>query len=47
MKYNTKKDVIVTYKRGQLAKWELKPILEEIEFRENVSRIAEMITWAE
>ena len=41
--YKTKEEVMKAYKEGKLAKWELKPILENIEFRENCSEIAKIV----
>lgn len=42
MKFKTKEEVIKAYKNGQLDEWELKPILQHIEFRENASEIAKI-----
>lgn len=43
MKYKTKGEAIKAYKEGKLAKWELKPILDNIEFEENLSEIGKLI----
>ena len=42
MNFKTKEEVIVAYKNGELAEWELKPILEHIEFKKNASEIAKL-----
>ena len=42
MNFKTKEEVMVAYKNGELAEWELKHILEQIEFRENASEIAKL-----
>lgn len=36
MKFKNKKEVIEAYKNGKLAKWEIEPILEHIEFLEAI-----------
>ena len=42
MKYKTKSEVMRAYHDGKLAKWELKPILENLEFEKNASDIAKL-----
>ena len=43
MKFETKEDVMKAYHDGKLAKWELKPILENLEFEQNCSDIAKLV----
>lgn len=43
MRYKNKEEVMKAYKEGKLAKWELKPILEHIEFCENLSEIGKIV----
>ena len=42
MRYKTKSEVMQAYHDGKLAKWELKPILEHLEFEKNCSEIAKL-----
>lgn len=37
--YKTKGEVWKAFHNGELAEWELKPILERIEFEENLSAV--------
>ena len=43
MKFKTKSEVMQAYKDGKLAKWELEPILENLEFEQNCSDIAKLV----
>ena len=42
MRFKTKNEVIKAYSDGKLAKWELKPILDNIKFEKNTSEIAKL-----
>ena len=42
MKFKTKSEVMKAYHNGKLAKWELKPIIENIEFEKNASEVAKL-----
>lgn len=43
MNYKTKEEVWKAYKEGQLYDWERDVILEEIEFRKNLSEIGKIV----
>ena len=42
MRFKTKSEVMKAFHDGKLAKWELKPILDNIEFEKNASDIAKL-----
>ena len=43
MKYESKEEVMRDYKNGKLAEWELEPILDNIEFEENLKYVLSLL----
>lgn len=41
--FKSKSEVMKAYHDGKLAKWELEPILENLEFEQNCSDIAKLV----